>query len=90
MSGIIRDEAQKLARTPGRWRQLFYPRRWRQFFSVLFFNARAGGWKAVSGSEQFQQRQWIALNGSPAFANSGNTYGNASRIGVMAGVRHKF
>lgn len=36
------------------------------------------------------QGQWIALNSSPTFANSGNTYGNSSRIGVMAGVRHKF
>jgi SAM-dependent methyltransferase len=60
MPGIIRDEAQKLARTPGRWRQLFYPRRWRQFFSVLMFNARAGGWKAVPGAEQFQQRQYAS------------------------------
>ncbi|WP_066730727.1 porin [Cupriavidus sp. D384] len=36
------------------------------------------------------QGQWIALNSSPNFANSGNTYGNATRLGVMAGVRHKF
>jgi predicted porin len=36
------------------------------------------------------QGQWIALNSSPNFANSGNTYGNGTRLGVMAGVRHKF
>jgi SAM-dependent methyltransferase len=60
MPGIIRDETKKLARTPGRWRELFHPRRWRQFFSVLFFNARAGGWKTVPGAEQFQQRQYAS------------------------------
>ncbi|AOZ01473.1 hypothetical protein BKK81_18795 [Cupriavidus sp. USMAHM13] len=36
------------------------------------------------------QGQWIALNSAPAFANSGNTYGNGTRLGVMAGMRHKF
>ncbi|QYY27970.1 porin [Cupriavidus pinatubonensis] len=36
------------------------------------------------------QGAWIALNSAPAFNNSGNTYGNGSRLGVMAGVRHKF
>jgi SAM-dependent methyltransferase len=60
MPGIIRDEAQKLARTPGRWRQLFHPRRWRQFFSVVRFSSRAGGWKTVAGAEQFQQRQYAS------------------------------
>jgi SAM-dependent methyltransferase len=60
MSGVIRDEAKKLARTPGRWQELFRPRRWRQFFSVLFFNARTGGWKTVPGAEQFQQRQYAS------------------------------
>lgn len=60
MPGIIQDEAKKLARTPGRWRELFHPRRWRQFFSVLFFNARAGGWKTVAGAEQFKQRQYAS------------------------------
>jgi ubiquinone/menaquinone biosynthesis C-methylase UbiE len=60
MPGIIRDETKKLARTPGRWREMFRPRRWRQFFSVLFFNTRAGGWKTVPGAEQFQQRQYAS------------------------------
>ncbi|MNO07581.1 hypothetical protein D3C81_2298450 [compost metagenome] len=36
------------------------------------------------------QGQWIALNSGAAFVNSGNTYGNKTRLGVMAGVRHKF
>lgn len=36
------------------------------------------------------QGAWVALNSSPAFNNSGNTYGNGTRLGVVAGVRHKF
>ncbi|CAJ0888094.1 Outer membrane porin protein 32 [Ralstonia sp. LMG 32965] len=36
------------------------------------------------------QGAWIALNSAAAFNNSGNTYGNNSRLGVMLGVRHKF
>lgn len=36
------------------------------------------------------QGGWIALNSAAAFNNSGNTYGNAGRLGVMLGVRHKF
>lgn len=60
MPGIIRDEAKKLARTPGRWRELFRPRRWRQFLSVLSFNRRAGEWRAVPGAEQFQRRQYAS------------------------------
>ena len=61
MPDVIRDEAKKLARTPGRWRQVFHLRRWRQFFSVLFFNARlrAAG-KPFPGAEQFQQRQYAS------------------------------
>lgn len=60
MPGVILDETKKLARTPGRWRELFRPRRWRQFFSILFFNARAGSWKSVPGAEQFQRRQYAS------------------------------
>ncbi len=33
---------------------------------------------------------WIALNGMPTFANTGNTFGNSTRLGVMLGLRHKF
>jgi predicted porin len=33
---------------------------------------------------------WIPLNSSPTFINSGNTFGNSTRLGVMAGIRHKF
>ncbi|TPQ39768.1 porin [Cupriavidus pinatubonensis] len=33
---------------------------------------------------------WIALNGMPAFSNSGNTFGNSTRLGMMVGLRHKF
>jgi len=36
------------------------------------------------------QGAWIALNSAPTFNNSGNTFGNGTRLGVMAGVRHKF
>ena len=36
------------------------------------------------------QGAWIALNSGAAFNNSGNTYGNNARLGVMLGVRHKF
>ena len=61
MSGVILDETKKLARTPGRWKQLFYPRRWRQFFSVLIFNARTGNrWKAAPGEGGFRQREYAS------------------------------
>ncbi len=33
---------------------------------------------------------WIALNSSPNFNNSGNMFGNTTRLGAMAGIRHKF
>ncbi|MCY1267687.1 Gram-negative porin [compost metagenome] len=33
---------------------------------------------------------WVALNGSPGFISSANTFGNSTRLGVMAGLRHKF
>lgn len=36
------------------------------------------------------QGAWVALNSAPTFVNSGNTYGNNARLGVMLGVRHKF
>jgi hypothetical protein len=62
MPGVILDETKKLARTPGRWRELFRPRRWRQFFSILFFNARAGDWKSVPGAEEFQRRQYASYD----------------------------
>jgi SAM-dependent methyltransferase len=62
MPGVILDEAKKLTRTPGRWRQALHMRRWRQFFSVLLFNARAGGWKTVPGREDLQQRQYASYD----------------------------
>ncbi|WP_051591549.1 porin [Cupriavidus sp. SK-4] len=34
--------------------------------------------------------EWIALSSAPTFANSGNTYGHGSRLGLMVGLRHKF
>ncbi|EHP42377.1 RNA-directed DNA polymerase RetA [Cupriavidus basilensis OR16] len=33
---------------------------------------------------------WIPLNSSPNFNNSGNMFGNTTRLGFMAGLRHKF
>jgi predicted porin len=36
------------------------------------------------------QGGWIGLNSSASFNNSGNTFGNGSRLGVMLGMRHKF
>jgi predicted porin len=36
------------------------------------------------------QGSWVALDSATAFNNSGNLYGNNSRLGVMLGVRHKF
>jgi SAM-dependent methyltransferase len=62
MPGVILNETKKLARTPGRWRELFRLRRWRQFFSILFFNARAGSWKTVPGAEQFQRREYASYD----------------------------
>ena len=60
MPGVIGDEAKKLAHTSGRWRELFRPRRWRQFFSILRFDRGAGKWREVAGAEQFQRRQYAS------------------------------
>ena len=61
MFGIIWDELGKLIRSPRRCLQLFYPRRWRQFFAILFFNARGGDrWKPVEGEDQFKQREYVS------------------------------
>jgi SAM-dependent methyltransferase len=60
MPGVVGDEAKKLARIPGRWRELLRPRRWRQFFSVLRFDRRAGNWQEVPGAGQFQRRQYAS------------------------------
>src|SRR5262249_33435190 len=59
MPGVIQGEAKKLAKTPGRWRELFRPRRWRQVFGILRFNAREGNhWKAAGSGEGFKQREY--------------------------------
>jgi hypothetical protein len=57
MFGLIREEAGKLVRTPGRWKELFRPRRWRQFFGILLFNAKAGNrWKTAG--DGLKQREY--------------------------------
>jgi SAM-dependent methyltransferase len=59
MLEILLDEAKKIARDPGRLREALRPRRWRQFFSILRFNARAGNrWKAAADSNGLKQRQY--------------------------------
>src|ERR1700722_649379 len=59
MFRIIADETKKMARDPRRLREALRPRRWRQFFSVLLFDARtAGRWKKAADGEPFQQREY--------------------------------
>ena len=59
MFGTITDEVRKIARNPGRMIEVFRPRRWRQFFSILLFNARSGNrWKAASNQAPFKQREY--------------------------------
>jgi SAM-dependent methyltransferase len=61
MFAIILNEAKKLIRSPKRLLQIFYPRRWRQFFGILFFSARTGDrWKPVEGENQFKKREYIS------------------------------
>src|SRR5579884_1306950 len=56
---LIRDELKKVDRSPGRWREIFRPRRWRQFFSILFFQSRAGNrWKSAPGAPALKQREY--------------------------------
>jgi SAM-dependent methyltransferase len=59
MFGIIADEMKKIFRTPGRALEVFRPRRWRQFLSILFFNARTGDrWKSAPDNASFKQREY--------------------------------
>ncbi len=55
----IVEETKKMARNPRRLREVLRPRRWRQFFSVLWFGARTGArWKPAADGEAFQQREY--------------------------------
>jgi SAM-dependent methyltransferase len=48
-----------MIRNPRRLAELFRPRRWRQFFSVLVFSARSGNrWKSAPDKTQFKQREY--------------------------------
>ncbi|MDB6020762.1 MAG: hypothetical protein JWQ04_619 [Pedosphaera sp.] len=59
MFGTIFEEAKKLGRSPARLREVFRPRRWRQLFSILFFNARTGNrWKSAPDAQPFKQREY--------------------------------
>lgn len=59
MFEIIIEEAKKLGRSPGRLREALRPRRWRQFFSILLFNARTGNrWKTASAAPALKQREY--------------------------------
>jgi SAM-dependent methyltransferase len=59
MFGVIADEAKKIVRTPKRALEIFRPRRWRQFFSILMFNARTGNrWKSAPDNAPFKQREY--------------------------------
>src|ERR1700684_2866627 len=56
---MIADEARKIARNPRRLAEVFRPRRWRQFFSILAFNARTGNrWKTAADKTRFKQREY--------------------------------
>ena len=64
MFGLILDEARKIARSPRRLLEVFRPRRWGQFFSILVFNARAGNrWKNTAAQG--------GLNGQRAYDSYG-------------------
>src|ERR1700722_10490725 len=59
--GIIFDEAGKIIRSPGRALEAFRPRRWRQFFGILLFNARTGNrWKDAPQDKSFKQRTYAS------------------------------
>lgn len=58
---LIRDELKKVGRSPGRWREIFRPRRWRQFFSILLFQRRAGNrWKNSPKTPALKQREYAS------------------------------
>lgn len=59
MFDVILNEARKIARKPRRLMEALRPRRWRQFFSILTFNARAGNrWKTESNNAPFKRREY--------------------------------
>jgi SAM-dependent methyltransferase len=61
MLRIIAEQTKKMAREPKRLRELLRPRRWRQFFSVLFFSARTGDrWKTAASGQAFKQREYAS------------------------------
>lgn len=63
MFEIIVEEAKKLGRSPGRLREVFRPRRWRQFFSILFFNARAGNrWNTAPDAQGLKKREYASYD----------------------------
>jgi len=61
MFDVILDEAGKIARKPRRLLEAFRPRRWRQFFSILAFHARAGNrWQTSADKSQFKRRAYAS------------------------------
>lgn len=56
---MISEELKKMGQSPGRMREVFRPRRWRQFFKILLFNAREGErWKTNSDAPALKQREY--------------------------------
>ena len=48
-----------MGRSPGRVREVFRPRRWRQIINILLFNAREGDrWKTNSETSALKQREY--------------------------------
>jgi SAM-dependent methyltransferase len=63
MFRIIAEQTKKLAQNPKRLREVLRPRRWRQFFSVLFFSARSGDrWKTSDTGQAFKQREYSSYD----------------------------
>ena len=63
MFRIIAEQTKKLAQDPKRLREVLRPRRWRQFFSVLFFSARPGDrWKTSTSGQSFKQREYSSYD----------------------------
>jgi SAM-dependent methyltransferase len=59
MIDVILDEVRKIVRKPRRLLEVFRPRRWRQFLSILAFNARAGNrWQTAPEKAQFKRREY--------------------------------
>lgn len=52
-----------MAQDPKRLREVLRPRRWRQFFSVLFFSARTGDrWKTADSGHAFKRREYSSYD----------------------------